>query len=59
VSHDALEYYGRSHGLDIKPIAGLSPDAAPSAAHIIELHRQIRTHHITTVFAAATDWRVR
>jgi zinc transport system substrate-binding protein len=51
VSHDAFEYYGRRYGLDIKPIAGLSPDAAPSGAHIIELHRLIRTEHITTVFS--------
>jgi len=51
VSHDAFEYYGRRYGLDITPVAGLSPDAAPSAAHIIELHRLIRTEHITTVFS--------
>jgi zinc transport system substrate-binding protein len=51
VSHDAFEYYGRRYGLNIKPIAGLSPDAAPSAAHIIELQRLIRTEHITTVFS--------
>jgi zinc transport system substrate-binding protein len=51
VSHDAFEYYGRRYGLNIKPIAGLSPDAEPSPAHIMELQRLIRTEHITTVFS--------
>jgi zinc transport system substrate-binding protein len=50
VSHDAFEYYGRRYNLDIQPIAGLSPDAAPSAKHIFELQRLIHTKHVTTVF---------
>ena len=37
VSHDAFEYFARRYGLDVYPIAGLSPDAEPSAKHLAEL----------------------
>ena len=51
VSHDAFGYLGRRYDLDIHPIAGLSPDAEPSPAHIQELHELIESDGITTVFS--------
>jgi zinc transport system substrate-binding protein len=51
VSHDAFEYLGRRYHLDIAPIAGLSPDAEPSAKHLAELADLIRKDHVTTVFS--------
>lgn len=50
VSHDAFEYFGRRYGLAVAPIAGLSPDAEPSPAHIAELHKLVQSDHITTIF---------
>ena len=50
VSHDAFEYLGARYDLDVHAIAGLSPDAEPSARHLSELADLIRTDHITTVF---------
>lgn len=51
VSHDAFEYLGRRYGLQILPIAGLSPDSEPSVQHVAELQRFIREDHVTTVFS--------
>ena len=51
VSHDAFEYLGRRYDLRIEPIAGLSPDAEPSARHIAQLSDLVKTDHITTVFS--------
>ncbi|HEX7739841.1 MAG TPA: metal ABC transporter substrate-binding protein [Marmoricola sp.] len=51
VSHDAFEYLGRRYHLDIEPIAGLSPDAEPSAKHLSQLSSLIRKDKITTVFS--------
>ena len=51
VSHDAFEYFGRRYHLSGEPINGLSPDAEPSPAHLLQLQRLIRTDHITTVFS--------
>lgn len=51
VSHDAFEYLGRRYHLDIEPIAGISPDAEPSARHLAALAQLIRRHHVTTVFS--------
>lgn len=50
VSHDAFEYLGRRYGLDVHPIAGLSPDAEPSAQHLQQLSTLARDQHVTTVF---------
>jgi zinc transport system substrate-binding protein len=50
VSHDAFEYLGARYDLDVHPIAGLSPDAEPSARHLAELADLIRSDKITTVF---------
>ena len=51
VSHDAFEYLGRRYHLDIEPIAGLTPDAEPSAKHLGQLASLIRKDDITTVFS--------
>jgi zinc transport system substrate-binding protein len=51
VSHDAFGYLAERYDLDMHPIAGLSPDAEPSAAHLRELQDLIRDEGITTVFS--------
>jgi zinc transport system substrate-binding protein len=51
VSHDAFGYLGARYGLDVVGIAGLSPDAEPSPAHVRELQDLIRRDGITTVFS--------
>ena len=50
VSHDAFGYLER-YGLHFEPIAGLSPDAEPSPAHLAELADLIRAEGVTTVFS--------
>jgi zinc transport system substrate-binding protein len=49
VSHNAFGYLSR-YGLDIEPIAGLSPDAEPTPADLGRLHDLIVSDGITTVF---------
>ena len=49
VSHDAFEYL-QKYGLHFEPIAGLTPDAEPSAAHLKQIGDVAREDHITTVF---------
>ncbi|MGY2875249.1 zinc transport system substrate-binding protein [Marmoricola sp. URHA0025 HA25] len=49
-SHDAFGYWSR-YGLTSEPIAGLSPDAEPSASHLDQLRSLIEKDHITTVFS--------
>ena len=51
VSHDAFEYFGRRYGLTVDAIAGLSPDAEPSAKRLSELADQVRKDGVTTVFS--------
>ncbi len=51
VSHDAFGYLGQRYDLDVRPIAGLSPDAEPSARHLAELAEVIRSDDVTTVFS--------
>lgn len=50
VSHDAFSYLEK-YGVHIAPIAGLSPDAEPTPAHLGELQELIRDEGITTVFS--------
>jgi len=50
VSHDAFGYLSK-FGLRVKGIAGLSPDAEPSARHIRELQDLIDRDGITSVFS--------
>jgi zinc transport system substrate-binding protein len=49
-SHDAFGYWSR-YGVRSAPIAGLSPDAEPSAAHLEQLRALIARDHVTTVFS--------
>jgi zinc transport system substrate-binding protein len=49
-SHDAFGYWSR-YGIKSAPIAGLSPDAEPSAAHLDQLRTLIEKDHVTTVFS--------
>lgn len=49
-SHDAFGYLSK-YGLRFAPIAGLSPDAEPSASHLAELRSLIGEEGITTVFS--------
>ena len=50
VSHDAFGYLEK-YGLTMEPIAGLAPDAEPTAADLQRLQRLIRAEGITTVFS--------
>jgi zinc transport system substrate-binding protein len=50
VSHDAFGYLSR-YGLEVAPIAGLSPDAEPTPADIAELQELIEDDGVTTVFS--------
>lgn len=50
VSHDAFSYLSR-YGLEFEPIAGLSPDAEPTAADLARLQELIREEGVTTVFS--------
>ena len=50
VSHDAFGYLGERYDLEVHAIAGLSPDAEPSARRLGELSDLIREDDITTVF---------
>ncbi len=52
VSHDAFGYLEK-YGLHFEPIAGLSPGAEPSPAHLAELADLIRDDGVTTVFSEA------
>jgi zinc transport system substrate-binding protein len=49
-SHDAFGYWTR-YGVRTESIAGLSPDAEPSAAHLDQLRSLIEKDGITTVFS--------
>ena len=51
VSHDAFGYLGKAYDLDVRSIAGLTPDAEPSARHLAELADLARKDGITTVFS--------
>jgi zinc transport system substrate-binding protein len=50
-SHAAFGYFANRYGLNMISIAGLSPDAEPSPAHIAELQDLIAERGITTVFS--------
>jgi zinc transport system substrate-binding protein len=49
-SHDAFGYWSR-YGVTSESIAGLSPDAEPSASHLAQLRDLIEKDGITTVFS--------
>jgi zinc transport system substrate-binding protein len=50
VSHDAFGYLEK-YGLHFEPIAGLSPDAEPSAARLTELADLVDQAKVTVVFS--------
>lgn len=50
VNHDAFGYLAK-YGLHLEPIAGLTPDAEPTAATLAGLHDLIKEEGITTVFS--------
>ena len=50
VSHDAFGYLAR-YGLDLEPIAGLSPGAEPTPATLAALADVIEEKGVTTVFS--------
>ncbi|RJS47603.1 metal ABC transporter substrate-binding protein [Nocardioides cavernaquae] len=50
VNHDAFSYLDR-YGIHLEPIAGMSPDAEPTAHDLATLHDLIKEHGITTVFS--------
>lgn len=49
VSHDAFGYLAK-YGVEVAPIAGLSPDAEPTPADLAALQQLITDDAITTVF---------
>jgi zinc transport system substrate-binding protein len=49
-SHDAFGYWAK-YGIEIAPVAGLTPDAEPTPAGIARLQQLIRDEGITTVFS--------
>jgi zinc transport system substrate-binding protein len=49
-SHDAFGYWTK-YGIEVAPVAGLTPDAEPTPAGIARLHQLIREDGITTVFS--------
>ncbi len=49
-SHDAFGYWGK-YGIEVAPVAGLTPDAEPTPAGIARLQQLIRDEGITTVFS--------
>lgn len=49
-SHAAFGYLAERYGLVQVPLAGLSPDDEPSAAHLAKIHGVIKTEGVTTVF---------
>jgi zinc transport system substrate-binding protein len=49
-SHDAFGYWGR-YGIEVAPVAGLTPDAEPTPAGLARLQQLIHDEGITTVFS--------
>lgn len=49
VSHDAFGYLAE-YGVEVAPVAGLSPDAEPTPADLADLQQLITDDGITTVF---------
>jgi zinc transport system substrate-binding protein len=49
-SHAAFGYLAERYGLTQVPIAGLSPEDEPSAAHLAQIQNLIKTEGVTTVF---------
>lgn len=50
VAHDAYNYLAKRYDLELHAIAGLSPDAEPSARRLADLTELIKKHAIKTIF---------
>ena len=50
VSHAAFGYLASDYGLEQIYIAGLEPDAAPTAKKMEELIEKVKEHHVSTIF---------
>ncbi|WP_139978394.1 metal ABC transporter substrate-binding protein [Nocardioides litoris] len=50
VSHDAFGYLSK-YGVEVAPVAGLTPDAEPTVSVLADLQALIREDGITTVFS--------
>jgi zinc transport system substrate-binding protein len=49
-SHEAFAYLAKRYGLTMVGIAGLTPDAEPTAARIKEVQDIVKAQHVTTIF---------
>lgn len=49
-SHEAFSYVGKRYGFAVTPIAGLSPEAEPSAAQLASISTLVRNEGLTHVF---------
>lgn len=49
-SHAAFGYLAKRYNLDVRPIAGMSPEEEPSAAKLAELSTLVKSKGITYVF---------
>jgi len=50
-SHAAFGHLAQRYGLEMVPIAGLSPDIEPSPARLAELEQVVADEGVTTIFA--------
>lgn len=49
-SHDAFQYLGRTYGIEVRAIQGISTTAEASAAEMRQIVDHVRTHRIPAVF---------
>lgn len=49
-AHDAFGHFGRRYGLDVLPIAGLSPEAEPDPRRLDEVAAEVEAKGVTTIF---------
>jgi zinc transport system substrate-binding protein len=49
-AHDAFTYVAARYGLELIPIAGVSPEAEPSPAQLAEITQLVRQKGVTTIF---------
>jgi zinc transport system substrate-binding protein len=49
-AHEAFGYLAKRYGLEMIGIAGLTPDAEPSAARIKEIQHEVEHEKVTTIF---------
>lgn len=50
VNHNAFGYLSKRYGFEVKALAGLSPEAMPSARTMAELSDLVKEHRIKTIF---------